>query len=281
MIEIKKLNKSYGEHKVLEDINLTVNEGEVYGFIGSSGVGKSTLLDCINGLEEYQTGSITVGDVKVENLCEEDLRKLRKNMGMIFQNFSLLKRKNVYKNIALPMECWGYSKEEIDEKVKSLASLVGLSDKLYVRPDKLSGGQKQRVAIARALALEPKYLLCDECTSALDPRTTLSILELLKNINKNLGITIIIVTHEMKVVKYICDRVAILADGKIAEQGYVEELFTNKSYTLKKLLGEEDIDFDSEFLSLKLDKKQKVLVEKFLKSQKISYSIEGEESHVY
>lgn len=280
MIKIKKLNKSYGQNKILEDINITVNEGEIYGFIGSSGVGKSTLLDCINGLEEYQTGSITVGDVKVEDLCEEDLRKLRKNMGMIFQNFSLLKRKNVYKNIALPMECWGYSKEEIDKKVKSLASLVGLTDKLYIRPDKLSGGQQQRVAIARALALEPKYLLCDECTSALDPRTTLSILELLKDINKNLGITIIMVTHEMKVVKNICDRVAILVDGKVAEQGYVEELFANKSDALKKLLGEEDIDFDSELLSLKLDKKQKVLVEEFLKSQKISYCVEGEECHV-
>lgn len=220
MIEILNLQKFYGDTKVLRDINVEIDKGDIYGLLGVSGAGKSTLLRCINGLESYEAGSLKVNDVEVKNLNEKELRAFRKNIGMIFQQFSLLERKTVYENVALPMECWGYKKQDIDKKVKELLELVELGDKIKSKPKELSGGQKQRVAIARALTLDPQILLCDEATSALDPSITNSILELLKKINRELGITIVVVTHQMNVVKQVCNKMAILSKGNLeAKEG--------------------------------------------------------------
>ncbi|MGM9530476.1 methionine ABC transporter ATP-binding protein [Intestinibacter sp.] len=241
MIKIQNLNKYYGDTKVLKDVNMEISEGEIFGIIGHSGAGKSTLLRCINGLENYQEGSLTVQGKEVKNLNEKDIRELRKNLGMIFQHFSLLERRTVFENVALPLECFKYSKAEIEKKVNNLLELVGLSDKKNVKPRNLSGGQKQRVAIARALALEPKVLLCDEATSALDPNTTKSILSLLEDINKKLNITIIVVTHQMEVIKQICTRVAVMEDGKVLEIEKTEDLFLNNTRGLKALIGDEQI----------------------------------------
>lgn len=241
MIKIQNLNKYYGDTKVLKDVNMEISEGEIFGIIGHSGAGKSTLLRCINGLENYQEGSLTVQGKEVKDLNEKDIRELRKNLGMIFQHFSLLERRTVFENVALPLECFKYSKVEIEKKVNNLLELVGLSDKKNVKPRNLSGGQKQRVAIARALALEPKVLLCDEATSALDPNTTKSILSLLEDINKKLNITIIVVTHQMEVIKQICTRVAVMEGGKVLEIEKTEDLFLNNTRGLKALIGDEQI----------------------------------------
>ena len=241
MIKIQNLNKYYGDTKVLKDVNMEISEGEIFGIIGHSGAGKSTLLRCINGLENYQEGSLTVQGKEVKDLNEKDIRELRKNLGMIFQHFSLLERRTVFENVALPLECFKYSKAEIEKKVNNLLELVGLSDKKNVKPRNLSGGQKQRVAIARALALEPKVLLCDEATSALDPYTTKSILSLLEDINKKLNITIIVVTHQMEVIKQICTRVAVMEGGKVLEIEKTEDLFLNNTRGLKALIGDEQI----------------------------------------
>lgn len=238
MIEINNLNKSFGDLEVLKDISLTINEGEIYGLVGRSGAGKSTLLRCINGLEKYDSGSLKVDGIEVKDRTEEELRFLRKEMGMIFQSFSLVERRNVYKNVELPMKCWKYPKDEQERKVKELLELVGISEKIYERPRTLSGGQKQRVAIARALTLEPKILLCDEATSALDPKTTQSVLDLLQDINKKLGLTIVIVTHQMEVIRSCCDTVSILENGKISDKGSVKEIFLKKPDSLLNLLGE-------------------------------------------
>lgn len=241
MIKISNLNKYYGNTKILSDVNIHMQKGEIFGIIGHSGAGKSTLLRCINRLETYEDGSILVEDKEVKDLSENELRFLRKDLGMIFQHFSLLERKTVFENVALPLECFKYSKEEINKRVDELLKLVGIDDKKNQKPRNLSGGQKQRVAIARALALNPKVLLCDEATSALDPNTTKSILNLLQDINKKLNITIIMVTHQMEVIKQICSRVAIMEGGKVLEIGDTEELFLQNSKNLQKLVGEEDI----------------------------------------
>ena len=241
MIKISNLNKYYGNTKILSDVNIHMQKGEIFGIIGHSGAGKSTLLRCINRLETYEEGSILVEDKEVKDLSENELRFLRKDLGMIFQHFSLLERKTVFENVALPLECFKYSKEEINKRVDELLKLVGIDDKKNQKPRNLSGGQKQRVAIARALALNPKVLLCDEATSALDPNTTKSILNLLQDINKKLNITIIMVTHQMEVIKQICSRVAIMEGGKVLEIGDTEELFLQNSKNLQKLVGEEDI----------------------------------------
>lgn len=241
MIEISGVNKYYGKTKVLNNINMHINKGEIFGIIGHSGAGKSTLLRCINRLEAYEEGSITVENKEVKNMSEKELRFLRKDLGMIFQHFSLLERKTVFENVALPLECFKYPKEEINKRVDELLKLVGIHDKKNMKPRNLSGGQKQRVAIARALALNPKVLLCDEATSALDPNTTKSILSLLQDINKNLNITIIMVTHQMEVIKQICSRVAIMEQGEVLEIGDTEELFLQNSKNLQKLVGEDDI----------------------------------------
>ncbi len=238
MIEISNLQKFYGDTEVLRDINVEIDKGDIYGLLGVSGAGKSTLLRCINGLESYEAGSLKVNDVEVKKLNEKELRAFRKNIGMIFQQFSLLERKTVYENVALPMECWGYKKQDIDKKVKELLELVELGDKIKSKPRELSGGQKQRVAIARALTLDPQILLCDEATSALDPSITNSILELLKKINKELGITIVVVTHQMDVVKQVCNKMAILSKGNLEAKGKVEDIFLDKPKVLEELLGE-------------------------------------------
>ncbi len=241
MIKISNLKKVIKDKIILKDINLSIREGEIFGIVGHSGAGKSTLLRCLNGLESYEEGSIKINGEEIEKLSNKQLRILRKDLGMIFQNFNLLKRKNVFENIALPLEIWGMDKKEIKSRVKELLKLVDLEDKANVKPRNLSGGQKQRVAIARALALEPKVLLCDEATSALDPKTTKDILNLLKNINEKLGITIVIVTHQMEVIKEVCERVAIMDKGEIKSLGFSQELFLNPDKHLKKLLGEDEV----------------------------------------
>lgn len=241
MIEITGLGKYYGTNKVLDDISIKINDGEIFGIIGHSGAGKSTVLRCINGLEKYQEGRLTVDSKEVSTMNQGDLRLLRKDLGMIFQHFSLLERRTVFENIALPMECFGISKSEIKKRVEELMEVVGISDKRDQKPRNLSGGQKQRVAIARALTMNPKVLLCDEATSALDPNTTKSILNLLKDINEKFNITIVMVTHQMEVIKQICSRVAIMEGGKILEMGDTEEIFLRNSEVLRKLLGEESI----------------------------------------
>ncbi|WP_434796888.1 methionine ABC transporter ATP-binding protein [Terrisporobacter vanillatitrophus] len=242
MIKINNLQKNYGELEVLKNINLNIEEGDIYGLVGKSGAGKSTLLRCLNGLTSYNDGSLIIDNKEVKNLHGKKLREFRKEIGMVFQHFSLLERKSVYDNIAYPMKCWDYSRVEIDRKVKELVDLVGIPDKIYEKPRNLSGGQKQRVAIARALTLNPKILLCDEATSALDPKTTKSILALLRKINKKLGITIVVVTHQMSVVRQICNKVSILEKGRISEQGYVKDIFLRQSDALKKFIGDDDLE---------------------------------------
>lgn len=251
MIEILNVSKYFGESQVLHEVNLNIEDGEIYGIVGHSGAGKSTLLRCINGLETYDSGNVIVNDKEVKDFDERDIREFRKNVGMIFQNFSLLNRRSVWKNVALPMETWGYSKEDINKRVKELLALVGLEDKEESMPRELSGGQKQRVAIARALTLQPQILLCDEATSALDPRTTKSILELLKEINRKLGITIVIVTHQMEVIKEVCTRVSLMERGRVVQSGRVEDIFLNPSKEMQYLLGEEDV-LPQEGINIKL-----------------------------
>jgi D-methionine transport system ATP-binding protein len=239
MIKISNLYKAYGDLLVLDDVNLEIKKGDIYGLVGVSGAGKSTLLRCINGLESYDQGTLKVDGVDIKTLNRYELRKFRSNIGMIFQQFSLLERKTVYENIALPLQCWKYKKSDIDKKVRDLLGLVELKDKVNIKPRELSGGQKQRVAIARALTLNPKILLCDEATSALDPNITKSILQLLRKINKELQITIIIVTHQMPVVKQVCSNMSILSKGKVEISGRVEDIFLDKPKILYEVLGKE------------------------------------------
>ena len=231
MIEIRHLNKTYRtadkDIVALEDINLTINDGEIFGIIGLSGAGKSTLVRCINLLEQPSAGEVIVDGESITALPRKELLKLRRSIGMIFQGFNLLEQRSVLRNVCFPLEIAGVKKKEARARATELLSLVGLADRAEAYPSQLSGGQKQRVAIARALATKPKYLLCDEATSALDPTTTRAILELLREINKTLGVTIIVITHEMKVIDQICDRVAVIDHSRIAEEGKVSEVFTN------------------------------------------------------
>ncbi|MDW5300235.1 MAG: ATP-binding cassette domain-containing protein [Sedimentibacter sp.] len=240
-IQIKDLDKEYISQNntvtALSGINLNINKGDIFGIIGMSGAGKSTLVRCINFLEKPTRGTVIIGDKDLSLLNEKDLMNARQEIGMIFQQFNLLMQRNVEDNICFPLEIRGMSKKEGRKRAGELLELVGLSDKRNVYPSQLSGGQKQRVAIARALATNPEILLCDEATSALDPTTTRSILALLKDINKKLGITIIIITHEMAVVEEICDYVAIIDNGRLAENGLVEEVFSKpKTEAAKKLV---------------------------------------------
>ena len=211
----------------LDNVSLHVPKGQICGVIGASGAGKSTLIRCVNLLERPTHGAVLIDDVDLTQLSEAELVKTRRQIGMIFQHFNLLPSRTVFENVALPLELENKSKAEIQENTTALLALVGLSDKHNVYPANLSGGQKQRVAIARALASDPKVLLCDEATSALDPATTQSILKLLKDINRTLGITILLITHEMEVVKRICDQVAVIDKGRLIEQGTVSEIFSN------------------------------------------------------
>ena len=231
MIEIKNLGKVFhtGDKDIvaLEDINLTINDGEIFGIIGLSGAGKSTLVRCINLLERPSSGQVIIDGRDITVLPKAELLKLRQNIGMIFQGFNLLEQRNVLKNVCFPLEIAGVDKAQATARAEELLKLVGLEDRAGSYPSQLSGGQKQRVAIARALATKPKYLLCDEATSALDPNTSRSILELLRKINETLGVTIIVITHEMKVIDQICDRVAVIDQSHIAEEGAVSRVFTN------------------------------------------------------
>ena len=211
----------------LDNVSLHVPKGQICGVIGASGAGKSTLIRCVNLLERPTHGAVIIDDVDLTQLSDAELVKTRRQIGMIFQHFNLLTSRTVFENVALPLELENKSKAEIQENTTALLALVGLSDKHNVYPANLSGGQKQRVAIARALASDPKVLLCDEATSALDPATTQSILKLLKEINRTLGITILLITHEMEVVKRICDQVAVIDKGRLIEQGTVSEIFSN------------------------------------------------------
>lgn len=241
MIEFKNVCKKYGEVEALENINLTINDGEIFGLVGQSGAGKSTLLRTINQLEHISSGDILIDGKSIINLSKRELRELRTKIGMIFQSFALLETQTVYNNIALPLKCHHFKKDDIKKRVLELADIVGISDKLDKKPRELSGGQKQRVAIARSLALNPKIILCDEATSALDPITTKSILELLKEINKKAGITIVIVTHQMEVVKEACERIAIINKGNVLEIGRTDELFLSSSKALQTLVQEDEI----------------------------------------
>lgn len=231
MIELQHIDKIYhtssGDLHALKDINLSINEGEIFGIIGLSGAGKSTLVRCINRLEKPTSGKVIVDGQDITAMSPVELRKARQNIGMIFQHFNLLSSRTVYGNIAFPLEIQGLDKAAIKKKVDPLLELVGLIDRADHYPSQLSGGQKQRVGIARALSSDPTVLLCDEATSALDPQTTESILDLLRNINKRLHITIVMITHQMNVVKEICDRVAVIENGEIIEEGTMFDLFTN------------------------------------------------------
>ena len=231
MIELKHLSKTYRTQEkeivALEDINLTINDGEIFGIIGLSGAGKSTLVRCINLLEEPTDGQVIIDGKSVTELSRKELLKLRQSIGMIFQGFNLLAQRSVLNNVCYPLEIAGVGRKEAKARAMELLHMVGLADRANSYPSQLSGGQKQRVAIASALATSPKYLLCDEATSALDPNTTRSILELLREINNSLGVTIVVITHEMKVIDQICDRVAVIDHSRIAEEGKVSEVFTN------------------------------------------------------
>ena len=211
----------------LDNVSLNIEKGQICGVIGASGAGKSTLIRCVNLLEKPTSGSVIVDGVELTGLSDRELVRARRQIGMIFQHFNLLNSRTVFENVALPLELEGEPKAKIQEKITALLDLVGLSEKRDAYPSNLSGGQKQRVAIARALASDPKVLLCDEATSALDPATTQSILKLLKEINRTLGITILLITHEMEVVKQICDQVAVIDQGRLVEQGTVGEIFAN------------------------------------------------------
>lgn len=255
MIEIKNVKKSFKKTEVLRDISIEIEKGEIYGIIGQSGAGKSTLLRCINGLEKYDDGEILVDGQKVDIKDKKNLRLLQKRMGMIFQGFNLLERLDVYQNVALPMKFWGINPNtpESKEKIMKLLKLVGLEEKIHAKPRELSGGQKQRVAIARALVLDPDFLLCDEATSALDPEITRGILALLQKINKEMGITIVVVTHQMEVVKQICQRVAFLSNGKVLAVGKPEQLFIwPKEHEIRDFLREESDKLPTCGVNLKL-----------------------------
>lgn len=229
MIEIQNLSKTFktadGTVEALKDISLKINDGEIFGIIGMSGAGKSTLVRCINMLERPSEGKVVIDGVDLGTLSPTKLREVRRRVTMIFQNFNLLMQRTCLDNICFPLELAGVSKSEARKRGAELLEIVGLPDKAKAYPAQLSGGQQQRIAIARALATDPKILLCDEATSALDPKTTESILDLIKDINKKLGLTVIIITHQMSVVEKICDKVAILDNGAVAETGLVSEVF--------------------------------------------------------
>ena len=241
MIELKNLCKTYaladGSVEALRDVSLTIPDGDVFGIIGMSGAGKSTLVRCINMLERPTSGSVVIDGHDLTQMTEKELRQERRSITMIFQGFNLLMQKNCLRNVCFPLELAGVKKAEAVKKAQSLLELVGLGDKAAAYPAQLSGGQQQRVAIARALATNPKVLLCDEATSALDPKTTGAILELIRDINRKLGITVIIITHQMSVVESTCRHVAILEEGQVVEQGEVSAVFSHpKSEAARRLV---------------------------------------------
>ncbi len=237
MIYLKNICKTFiddnkKEVHAVNDVSLTINDGDIFGIIGFSGAGKSTLVRCINLLERPTSGTVEVDGKDLTKLSEKELRESRKKIGMIFQHFNLFPSRTIFGNVAFPLQGSGLSKEEIAAKVRNLLELVGISEKENAYPSQLSGGQKQRVAIARALANDPDILLCDEATSALDPQTTKAILDLIKDLNKKLGITIVVITHEMAVVKEICNKVAVMEKGRVVEEGDVFSIFANPQEAL-------------------------------------------------
>lgn len=240
MIELKNVSKEFhtkdGLVQALSEINLKIDKGDIFGIIGMSGAGKSTLVRCLNFLECPTSGSVIIDGKNLANLSQKELRMERRDIGMIFQHFNLLMQKNVLDNICFPLKIAGVSKSEARKRGMELLEIVGLTDKAKAYPIQLSGGQKQRVAIARALATNPKILLCDEATSALDPQTTKSILALLKEINEKYGITIVIITHEMSVVREICNRVGIIGQGRLVETGNVIDVFSHPQSSQAKEL---------------------------------------------
>ena len=241
-IELRGLSKVYqipgGEVQALSNISLTIERGDIYGIIGMSGAGKSTLIRCLNRLDMPTDGQVLIDGQNILAMNKKELRQTRRRMAMIFQQFNLLMQKSVARNVRYPLEIAGAPKKQANERVMELLKIVGLEEKANAYPAQLSGGQKQRVAIARALASNPEMLLCDEATSALDPMTTQSILELLKKINAELGITVVLITHEMAVIRQICNKVAILDGGKLVEQGTVDDVFMHtKSAAGKRLFG--------------------------------------------
>lgn len=238
MIRLENVSKTFTDSNkevhAVNNVSLTINDGDIFGIIGFSGAGKSTLVRCINLLEKPTDGKVFVDDAEITALSGKDLRKARKKIGMIFQHFNLMPSRTIFGNVAYPLRGSGLSKEEIKEKVHHLLELVGISEKENAFPSQLSGGQKQRVAIARALANDPNILLCDEATSALDPQTTKSILKLLQQLNQTLGITVVVITHEMAVVKEICNRVAVMDHGDVVEEGEVFHLFASPKEPLTR-----------------------------------------------
>ncbi|MDY4795316.1 MAG: methionine ABC transporter ATP-binding protein [Dialister sp.] len=238
MIELKHITKVYGNFKALDDVSVTIRDGEIYGIVGQSGAGKSTLVRCINMLEPPTTGEVLINGKDMMKLSKAELRSERKGIGMIFQHFNLLSSRTVAGNIAFPLELANVPKAEQKKRIDDILEMVGLTEYKDKYPAQLSGGQKQRVGIARAIVSNPSVLLSDEATSALDPETVKSILQLLKDINKKLGITIIMITHQMEVIKEIAERVAVIEHGRIIEEGSVVDLFTNpQTPTLKKFVG--------------------------------------------
>ena len=249
-ILIQNVSKTYstkdGNVQALKNVNLSIEQGDIYGIIGMSGAGKSTLVRCINYLEEPTEGKIFIKGKELGSFSKKELRKQREDIGMIFQHFNLLMQKSVLENICFPLYIHGKKKTDARKRAKELLEIVGLSDKAKAYPAQLSGGQKQRVAIARALASNPKILLCDEATSALDPQTTASILDLLKEINQKFGITIVIITHQMSVVREICSHVAIMKSGEVVEDGKVSEIFTHPKSDVARELISRDLGNDIE-----------------------------------
>lgn len=241
MIEIKNLSKTFsvagGKVDALKNVSLTIPDGEIYGIIGMSGAGKSTLIRCINMLERPTEGSVIIDGTDIGGLSVKELRRARQDITMIFQGFNLLMQRTCLKNVCFPLELAGVKKSEAEKRAAELLEIVGLGDKMKSYPAQLSGGQQQRVAIARALATHPKILLCDEATSALDPQTTHSILSLIRSLHDKLGLTVVIITHQMSVIEEICTRVAILDNGAVAEEGAVGEVFSApKSAAAKRLV---------------------------------------------
>ena len=252
IINVQNVTKSYNKQVILKQINMTVKPGEIYGLIGLSGSGKSTLLRCINGIEKFDSGEIHIENELISYDDSIKSRRIKKRIGMIFQNFALLERKTVFENIALPLKCWKEEKNKTENRVKELMEFVGISHIAGKRPSQISGGQKQRVAIARALSLSPKILLCDEATSALDPNTTKSILELLKEINRKLNITVIIVTHEMEVIRSVCDKMSIIENGEIKISGDTQEIFLMNPEPLQNVTGKKRIQLSEDKTVLKI-----------------------------
>ena len=264
MIEINNVSKTFHiknkKVEALKNVSLKIEKGDIYGVIGYSGAGKSTLIRLINSIEKPDSGTVKIEGTDINLLDEKSLRNLRKKIGMIFQNFNLLNSANIYENIAAPLKNQkNLSKDQIEKKVDSLLKLVDLEDKKYVYPSQLSGGQKQRVAIARALSNEPSILLCDEATSALDPNTTKSILDLLKKIKNEFDITVVLITHQMDVVKYICNKVSVMDNGEIVEQGNLIDVFINSKTSIAKEFISQSLHQDG------VSEKQKELKKDFYK----------------